>query len=118
MSDYLQDTEKMFFEELVNANIVARDGRILDKANYIKWLQQKEEDVRSQLQQIPEPGDVYDRYQANLLHKDLEVIRQMILRQTDSKNKEPQPMVEIKDSKTGKTLFMQSLEFLNRGGRK
>jgi hypothetical protein len=83
MSNYLQETEKAFFDEMLNANIVSRNGEILDKESYIKWLHQKEDALRSQLQEIPEPGDVYDRYRANLLYKDIDVIRAMIRRQTN-----------------------------------
>lgn len=116
MSDYLQDTEKAFFEEMVNANIVARDGEILNKENYIKWLNQKQEDIRSQIQQIPEPGDVYDRYRADLLYKDMDVVRVMLRRQTGAGPSIAQIKSENRESElmNKKSVFVRALESLRK----
>ena len=116
MSDYLQDTEKAFFEEMVNANIVARDGEILNKENYIKWLNQKQENIRSQIQQIPEPGDVYDRYRADLLYKDMEIVRTMLRRQTDTTKSAAQEKSENRESElmNKKSVFVRALESLRK----
>lgn len=116
MYDYLQDTEKAFFEEMVNANIVARNGEILNKENYINWLHHKEENIRTELQAIPEPGDVYDRYRANLLYKDMDIVRAMLRRQTN-----PTPSIAQQKSANREqelmnqpSLFTRALEFLRR----
>ncbi len=84
MADYLQDTEKKYTQELIDAKIVAPNGEVLDTYKYIKMLRAHEEHIRAQIQQIPEPGDIYDRYKANLLYKEIDVIRGMILRHTGS----------------------------------
>lgn len=84
MADYLQDTESKYTQELIDAKIIAPNGKVLDTDKYIKLLHNHEENIRAQIQQIPEPGDTYDRYRANLLYKEIDVIRGMILRHTDS----------------------------------
>lgn len=84
MPDYLQDAESKYTQELIDAKIVAPNGEVLDTYKYIKLLRAHEEHIREQIQKIPEPGDIYDRYKANLLYKEIDVIRGMILRHTDS----------------------------------
>lgn len=84
MTDYLQDTESKYTQELIDAKVVAPNGEVLDTHKYIKLLRGHEERIREQIRQIPEPGDIYDRYKANLLYKEIDVIHSMILRHTDS----------------------------------
>ena len=84
MTDYLQDTESKYTQELIDAKIVAPNGEVLDTHKYIKLLRGHEERLREQIRQLPEPGDIYDRYKANLLYKEIDIIRNMILRQTGS----------------------------------
>ena len=116
MSDYLQDTEKLFFDELVKAQIVARNGEILDANKYMAWLKQKQNNIRSQLQQIPEPGDVYDRYQANLLLKDIDVINGMIHRQQNIVPNNAQRKSTNRENEllNQKSLFGRALELLRK----
>jgi hypothetical protein len=116
MSDYLQDIEKLFFDELVNEHIVARDGEILNNDRYMEWLNRKSEDIRSQIRQIPEPGDAYDRYRANLLYKDMDVIHKMIGRQKGSIPSAAQKKSENREQElmNKKSIFSDALGWLRK----
>lgn len=112
MTDYLQDTKKQFLQEMIDAKIVAQDGKILDINKYIQWLRDKEAIIRTQIQEIPEPGDTYDRYNANMLHKDIDVIRQMILLQTNPapKNHEAKIIEKTERKRTEKRTFLDGIK--------
>ncbi len=112
MNDYLQDSEKQFLQEMIDAKIVAPDGKILDANKYIQWLRDKEAIIRTQIQEIPEPGDTYDRYNANMLYKDIDVIRQMILRQTNpsTPNREAQIIEKTERKQSEKKTFLDGIK--------
>ena len=116
MPDYLQDSEKMFIKELIDAHLVAPNGEILDKDEYIQWLRNREESLRAQIQAIPEPGDVYDRYNANLLYKDIDVIHQMILRQTGSAKNDTESKFQNREQEliNKRTIFTDAMKLLNK----
>ena len=116
MTDYLQDTEKMFFDELVDAKLVARSGEILNPEKYVQWLRQKKDNIYSQLRDIPEPGDVYDRYKANLLMKDIGIIDKMLQRQIDPTPSAAQRKLQNREKELieQKSLFTRAMEILRR----
>ena len=64
MTNYLQDTESKYTQELIDAKIVAPNGEVLDTHKYIKLLRAHEEHIREQIHQamfIDETTDEFTR---------------------------------------------------------
>ena len=74
MSDYLQETKEAFIEKMTKMGIIDKNGAILNKQGYIDWLKEKEKRIHSQIIHHSEPGG----YDLNLLHKDLEIVQEML----------------------------------------
>ena len=107
MSDYLQEVKQTIFNDMIQKGIIGKDGEILDKKQYINYLNRESRRIQAQINSHKEPGGQH----INLLYKDLDVVRELLaITEPQQPSREDELIERVKKNQIKRKQTIQNIK--------
>jgi len=113
---YPQPSKEQFFKEMIRDGVMKSDYTVVDKHEYMHWLERKKHAIIQEIAtEFPEFGN-YDRYAYDQKTKELDLIQQMMASEKPSTSDTTQQKLADHENELLNTpsVFMRAVEMIGK----